>query len=151
MRDWRLLRAEVQQGPLYRAIPLWLQRNEGPKVDHPLFVKHVHLRSRSSPLQSHRVPFQIGVLINVVFSIELDFQWYCSSPRDYAPSLWPAATPNPLCNSAPAVVSCLLLPELTILRGGLTCPEASDASVSGSLPRPWEGLQQLHIHKFICF
>lgn len=34
------------------------------------------------------------------------------------PSLWPAGTPSPLCSSAPAILNCSLLLELTVLSGG---------------------------------
>lgn len=53
-----------------------------------------------------------------------------------APSPWPAATPYPLRGSAPAALICLPLPELTVF--WRISPEANEASVSGSLPRPRE-------------
>lgn len=45
-------------------------------------------------LQSHRASFQNGVLINVIFSIMLDFPRCCSTPGDWCPK--PLACCHPI-------------------------------------------------------
>ena len=52
-----------------------------------------------------------------------------------------------LCHSS----SELLAPSLTHSAQSRIYPEANEASISKSLPRPWEGLQQLYINNFVIF